>query len=383
MEIQKELIPELYSAIRTHYESGSYSNAIIDAMKALTELIRTKSKIDNDGANLVGQAFGGNSPLIKISPMQKISEIDEQRGFEQLMRGLYTGIRNPRTHENIKDKKDECNAIIIFINYIFKRVSETKSFFELDEFKKRIFDPLFVEKAEYAEILVGEIPNDELVNTTITILHERGTGDPNKLQYFFESVFNKADTEQQQSIIKVFSNELKKATTDVEIIGLIRFIKPKLWPLIDDDTKLRIENRIIASVKEGYYDSGTVKKGALGTWGNSLGQYFKLRRDLSSAIIQLLSDSWYTQNYIAVYYLSYLESIIEGDYLVEKCCENLAYAVLGNNARHLKAELARYFMALPKKWRELFLEKGLRYRDKDKHYYDNLSAMKEEDEIPF
>ncbi|MFH0811591.1 MAG: TIGR02391 family protein [Pseudomonadota bacterium] len=100
MELQKEITPELFDAIKAHYESGSYSNAILDAMKVLTELIREKAKLDGDGANLVSQAFGGNAPPIKISPMQKVSEIDEQKGFEQLLRGLYVGIRNPRTHEN-------------------------------------------------------------------------------------------------------------------------------------------------------------------------------------------------------------------------------------------------------------------------------------------
>ena len=118
MDLQKEISPELFSEVKFHYESKSYSNAIVDAMKFLTDLIRDKAKLDGDGANLVGQAFGGKAPPIKISPMQKVSEIDEQKGFEQLLRGLYVGIRNPRTHENYNDQKDECNAVIIFINYL-------------------------------------------------------------------------------------------------------------------------------------------------------------------------------------------------------------------------------------------------------------------------
>lgn len=158
MELQKEISPELQAAIKVHYEAGLYSNAILDAMKVLTELIRTKSKLDGDGVTLVGQALGGNSPPIKISPMQKVSEIDEQKGFEQLIRGLYVGIRNPRTHENYNDKKKECNAIIIFINHLINVINSARSFFILDDFKKRIFDPLFVEKNEYAELLVAEIP---------------------------------------------------------------------------------------------------------------------------------------------------------------------------------------------------------------------------------
>jgi len=383
MDIKEEISSELYTAIKVHYEGGLYSNAILDAMKVLTELIRSKSKLDGDGANLVGQAFGGNAPPIKISPMQKVSEIDEQKGFEQLLRGLYVGIRNPRTHDSYSDKKEECHAIILFINYLVNVINSARSFFVLDAFKKRIFDPLFVEKSEYAELLVSEIPQDELVNVTVSILQDRNQGDPKKLSYSFNAIFNKAETEQQQLIIKVFSNELNNAQTDSEIIGLIRYIMPPLWPMIDEDTKLRIENRIIASVKEGYLINGECKKGALGTWGNSLGQYFKLKRDFAFALIDLLRPNWYTQNYVGQFFLTYLDTIVEGDRLIERCCENLAYATLGNNARILKAELSKYFSSLPKKWREFYIEKALRYKNEDEAYFDKLNSLKDIDLEPF
>lgn len=384
MELQKEITPELFDAIKAHYESGSYSNAILDAMKVLTELIREKAKLDGDGANLVSQAFGGNAPPIKISPMQKVSEIDEQKGFEQLLRGLYVGIRNPRTHETFQDKREECNAIVVFINYLCNIINASRSFFVLGDFKKRVYDPLFVEKSEYAELLVSEIPHDELVNVAISILQDRNNGDPKKVGYFFDAVFNKAETEQQHLIMKVFSNELKKAANDVEIVGLIRYIKPKLWTMIDDDCKLRIENRIIESVKEGYYKDGQCVKGHLGTWGNSFGQYFKLKNELADALIALLGPNWYTQNYVGQFYLSYLNSIVEGADRITECCAYLAHATLGNNARILKVQLEQYFSSLPKKWRELYLEKALRYKDADKEYYDKLQKLKDvESDVPF
>ena len=382
MELQKEILFELQTAIKVHYEAGQYSNAILDAMKVLTDIIRAKSKLDGDGALLVGQAFGSNSPPIKISPMQKLSEIDEQKGFEQILRGFYVGIRNPRTHEIYNDKKNDCDAIILFINYLINVINSAHSFFILDDFKKRIFDPLFVEKNEYAELLVAEIPQDELVNGTISILQDRNQGDPKKLSYFFNAIFNKAEIEQQQLIMKEFSNELKTAQSDSEIIDLIRHINPPQWLMLDEDTKLRIENRIIASVKEGYLVEDKCRKGALGTWGNSLGQHFKLKQDLAGALIDLLTPNWYTQNYVGKFYLAYLDSIVVSDRLVEKCCENLAYATLDNNAKVLKKELLECFTFLPKKWRELYLEKALRYKNRDKDYFNSLHKLKDDD-IPF
>lgn len=382
MELQNEITPELYSAIKAHYESGSYSNAILDAIKVLTELIREKSKLDGDGASLIGQSFGGNTPPIKISPMQKISEIDEQKGIEQLLRGLYVGIRNPRTHENCEDKQEECNAIVIFVNYLCNIIKTSRSFFVLDDFKKRVFDPLFVEKNEYAELLVSEIPYDEIVDVVVSILHERQNGAPSKLKYFFDAVFNKIEADQQQLIMKVFSNELKKTISDLEIIGLIQYVKPKMWNMLDQDCKLRIENRLIESAKRGYYKEAVCSdKSALGTWANSLGQYFHLKNELADALIDLLSSSWYTQNYVGQFFLPYLNSIVEEKSRISKCCENLAYATLGNNARILKTQLSEYFLSLPKEWRNLYLEKALCYKDNDKEYYDRLKQLKDVEDI--
>jgi hypothetical protein len=65
-------------------------------------------------------------------------------------------------------------------------------------------------------------------------------------------------------------------------------------------------------------------------------------------------------------------------------CEDLAYATLGNNAKILKAQLSLYFTSLPKKWRELYLQNALRYKDADKEYYDKLQKQKNaEDDVPF
>ena len=382
MDLKKEILPLLYQHISIHYENGLYSDAILDAVKALTDLVRTKSKVDGDGASLVGQAFGGRTPPLKLNRMQKISEIDEQKGFEQLLRGLYMGLRNPRRHEKITDTKEDCDSIILFINYLYTRVGDAESFFELEEFKKRVFDPLFVERSEYAEILANEIPSDEFADVAVTILKERRNGNPAKLEYFFSAVFNKADDDQLATILKAFSSELKIAQMDPEIINLVRHIKDQLWPRIDEDTKLRIESRMIDSVSKGSIKDEEVK-GFLGTWANSLGEYFRLKRELGQALIERLQPSWYTQNYVGEYFLDYLPSIIDSDLMVKECCKDLAYATLGNNARILKSKLLDNFVFFPKTWRELILEYGLRYREQDKKYYESLQKMKDEEAIPF
>lgn len=384
MDLNDILSEDIYSVIKNKYDNQLYSDAILDSIKYLTNIIREKSKVGGDGAGLIGQAFGGQSPKIKINKMATTSEIDEQKGYEQILRGIYCGIRNPRSHEQYQDVKEVADSIIIFINYLAEMIKSTKSYFQLEEYKNRVFDPLFVEREDYAEILVNEIPSDEIVNTSISILKDRNRGESKKLETYFKALFNKMDRSQYDSLMKAISNELKIAQQNNDIISIIRLIEPKFWPILDDDVKIRIENVIIESVREGYYDMyERIKKGHLGTWAGDIGGYFKLRRELGEAIIEQLNNNWYAQNYIAEYFIYYLSSIIIDNDLIRRCCNNISYATLSNNAKHLKKLLKDNFSFFPTQWQELILKYGLKYKEYDIEYFESLRKLNAEDDLPF
>ena len=291
----------------------SLAGKIVDVdQKSLTNLIREKSELDGDGATLVGQAFGGSSPKIKLNRMQTNSERDEQKGFEQLLRGIYAGIRNPRAHENYQDDKNIADTVICFIDYVIERIATCEIYFSLDEFKKRVFDPLFVERDDYAEVIVSEIPYDNLEDAASCTIREREQGDPKKLQFFFKAIFNRADEEQTKHIVDVFSEELRSSRNSNQMINLIRYLPELLWSLVDNDVKLRSESSMIESLKEGKIDifGSGIESGQFGTWAAQRGKYFSLQRELSTAIIELLWPNWYTQNYVAEYFFFNLSSII-------------------------------------------------------------------------
>lgn len=384
MDLNDILSEDIYSVIKNKYDNQLYSDAILDSIKYLTNIIREKSKVGGDGAGLIGQAFGGQSPKIKINKMATTSEIDEQKGYEQILRGIYCGIRNPRSHEQYQDVKEVADPIIIFINYLAEMIKSTKSYFQLEEYKNRVFDPLFVEREDYAEMLVNEIPSDEIVNTSISILQDRNRGESEKLDIYFKALFNKMDRSQYGSLMKSISNELKIAQQNNDIVSIVRLIEPKFWPILDDDVKIRIENVIIESVREGYYDMYEgIKKGHLGTWARDIGEYFKLRRELGEAIIEQLNSNWYAQNYIAEYFIYNLSSIIIDSDLIRRCCNNISYATLSNNAKHLKKLLKDNFSFFPTQWKELILKYGLKYKEYDIEYFESLRKLNAEDDLPF
>ena len=75
MIIRNELDIELWETIQKNYEVENYTGAILDAIFKLTDTIRNKTGLEGDGSSLIGQAFGGDNPRIKINKSFVISNI--------------------------------------------------------------------------------------------------------------------------------------------------------------------------------------------------------------------------------------------------------------------------------------------------------------------
>jgi uncharacterized protein (TIGR02391 family) len=74
MNIKPLIRQELWLAISNTYEAENYSPAIVDAMHYLSDVIREKSGLDGDGNALVGAAFSGQSPVLRVNKLQTESE---------------------------------------------------------------------------------------------------------------------------------------------------------------------------------------------------------------------------------------------------------------------------------------------------------------------
>src|SRR5437763_7191859 len=120
MLLQINLDERLWLAIQPTYSKGDYRGAVTDAIHFLSELIRNKSGLDGDGVPLVGAAFGGQNPIIKVNSLQTESEQNEQKGVAEMLRGLYQGIRNPRSHSKMDDPPETANEILALINFLVR-----------------------------------------------------------------------------------------------------------------------------------------------------------------------------------------------------------------------------------------------------------------------
>jgi len=79
----------------------NYFHAVFEAMKSIAAKIRRMSGLTSDGADLVNQAFALGKdcrPILAVNPLKTETDKGEQRGFANLLIGLFGTIRNPAAH---------------------------------------------------------------------------------------------------------------------------------------------------------------------------------------------------------------------------------------------------------------------------------------------
>jgi uncharacterized protein (TIGR02391 family) len=93
--------PLVITASKSLFESGHYAQAILEAFKAVNNLIKKKTGLNLDGKQLMAEAFNEKEPVIKLNELKTQSDRDEQEGFKFLFMGAMVGIRNPKAHDNV------------------------------------------------------------------------------------------------------------------------------------------------------------------------------------------------------------------------------------------------------------------------------------------
>jgi TIGR02391 family protein len=382
MNLQTEIKPDLWEAIAQQYESKTYTHAILEAIHYMSNVIRDRANLDGDGASLVGQALGGANPLLRINKYQTETEKNEQKGIEQILRGVYQGIRNPRSHTHINDTKEIADAIILFINYVLRFISLAKDPFTIEEWIKRVFDPFFVKEEHYASLLVSEVPPKQCTDVLITLFQKKDSNYAENMKYVFSVLIKKIGNDSISEFIKVVSDELKVVQDDLTIKFILQILPASFWPSIDEAVRIRIENILINSISEGKYDAtnDSCETGWLGTWAQDYVNYFLLQNQLYSTILKKLKRSREEKNYIAMYFLQLLPDTISS-----KKNEGNWYPRLRNNyigeickvaseqfePNMIKDALKALFI-FPKDWQKIFIEKLEPFAKLEPEYYKEV-----------
>lgn len=108
----------------------NYFHAVFEATKSVAEKIRSKTGLGSDGSTLVDKAFSFKSsiPYLALNSLQTQSEQSEQKGFMNLLKGLFGTFRNTTAHApKIKWQIDEQDAldILSLISLVHRRLDES------------------------------------------------------------------------------------------------------------------------------------------------------------------------------------------------------------------------------------------------------------------
>lgn len=106
---------EVLKFCRAELLSENYFHAVFEATKGIAERIRNLSGLAGDGADLVTKAFLGQNPVLAFGPLTTDSEKSEQKGFANLLIGLFGAVRNPLAHATkVNWPMSEQDALDIF-----------------------------------------------------------------------------------------------------------------------------------------------------------------------------------------------------------------------------------------------------------------------------
>jgi len=78
----------------------NYFHAVFEATKSIAEKIRIKTNLTSDGSELVDQAFSykGKIPFLALNNLTTESYQSEQKGFMNLLKGVFGTFRNTTAH---------------------------------------------------------------------------------------------------------------------------------------------------------------------------------------------------------------------------------------------------------------------------------------------
>lgn len=312
MNPSNEISDELWASVRQSYESEAWANAILDAMHHFGDVLRLKSGLQSDGIALVGAALGTKDPKIKLNRLVTESERNIQAGVEQLARGLYQAVRNPRSHERVVDSKVDCDAILVFVDYLLRIIGHSKDAFSIESVIERITDVNYVQNQRYAALLLDEVPASKRLDTLIAIFEEVEQSVLAQRRDFFQGCLTSLNDVDMTQFFNVLSGRLQTSNSDGELRTALRLLDGKQWLMTSEKARLRSENRIVKSADAGLYDVATKRYegGALATWATPFLNDFSLKAELFRSLSSSLrSQSRKRQDYVFKVFFMYLPTL--------------------------------------------------------------------------
>ena len=119
---------EIFKYCKAELLEENYFHAVLEAIKGIANRIRELSGLTSDGAELVNKAFSVKAPILAINNLSTETEQSEQKGFGNILVGIFGAIRNPTAHSpKISWPMTEQDALDIFamVSFIHRKLDGT------------------------------------------------------------------------------------------------------------------------------------------------------------------------------------------------------------------------------------------------------------------
>ena len=105
----------------------NYFHAVFEATKSVAQKIRDKTGLTGDGAEIVDEAFKVSAPLLAINRLVSETEQSEQKGFANLLRGMFGTFRNVTGHApkiTWTIKEEDALDLLSLVSYLHRRLDQ-------------------------------------------------------------------------------------------------------------------------------------------------------------------------------------------------------------------------------------------------------------------
>jgi uncharacterized protein (TIGR02391 family) len=119
------LHPVIFQHAYQLYRNGHLREAVLNSITAVFDFIRERTGSREDGDRLIGQVMSLTGPTLMLSELETESGQNDQKGFMQIYKGAYQGIRNPKAHSLTHDLTEQKAAqYLVFASLLARRVEE-------------------------------------------------------------------------------------------------------------------------------------------------------------------------------------------------------------------------------------------------------------------
>ncbi len=124
---RRSIHPDVLKFCQAELLQENYFHSVLESAKSMAQKIRDRTGLTSDGAQLVDEAFSVKSPRLALNTLRTETEKMDQKGFVNLMKGIFGTFRNvpahaPRIYWAV-EKREALDALTM-ISYAHRRIDD-------------------------------------------------------------------------------------------------------------------------------------------------------------------------------------------------------------------------------------------------------------------